>query len=154
MVTSEDHTIANLNEGDSFLLTRVITHEDVDTFARLSGDRSPLHTDDAFAQERGFERRVVHGMLLASFFSELLGMHLPVRESLLLSTSLKFRAPAFPGDTVRVVATVDRVSDGAEAVSFGIVITNEATGATLLTGKAMLGFMKRIPESSQKKDRE
>ena len=63
--------------GDTAKLTRTVGHDDVELFATLSGDRNPLHMDDEFARGTSFERRVVHGMLVASYVSTLVGMHLP-----------------------------------------------------------------------------
>ena len=49
-------------------------------FAKLSGDYTPLHADDAkYAKTTSFKRKICHGLLLVSFFSQLIGMHLPAR---------------------------------------------------------------------------
>ena len=63
----------------------VITGDDVDAFAALSGDASPLHVDSTFAHERGFADRVVHGAHLVALASRLVGMYLPGRNALLLA---------------------------------------------------------------------
>ena len=42
---------------------RTITEADVVTFAGLSGDYNPLHTDAEFAKETIFGERIAHGML-------------------------------------------------------------------------------------------
>ena len=64
------------DRGDRFAALRVgyrdsvkktITREDVDAFARLSGDYNALHLDDEFAARTEFEQRVVHGFLHAAW---------------------------------------------------------------------------------------
>ncbi len=39
-----------------------ITEEMQKAFFEMSRDNNPLHLDEAFAQNRGFSRRVVHGV--------------------------------------------------------------------------------------------
>lgn len=38
-------------------------------FRDISGDYNPLHNDESFAVARGFNSRVVYGMLTASLYS-------------------------------------------------------------------------------------
>jgi acyl dehydratase len=41
---------------------RVVTREDVALYADVSGDRNPLHLDDAVARRAGFPAIIAHGM--------------------------------------------------------------------------------------------
>ena len=45
---------------------RTVTEADVMTFAGLSGDFNPLHTNAEFAQSTPFGERIAHGMLVAA----------------------------------------------------------------------------------------
>ena len=47
--------------GDTAQRSMLVTDEQIDLFARLSGDRNPLHFDEDFARKTKFGRRVVHG---------------------------------------------------------------------------------------------
>jgi acyl dehydratase len=85
---------------------RTITETDVVTFAGLSGDYNPLHTDAEFAKGTLFGRRVAHGLLVLSIASGLAdrlgfieGTALAFRE-----LTWKFSQPVFMGDTLRVKA--------------------------------------------------
>jgi acyl dehydratase len=42
---------------------RVVSMEDIEAFAHLTGDENPLHLDEAFAKRQLFEGRVAHGLL-------------------------------------------------------------------------------------------
>jgi len=62
-----------LNIGDNASITRSFTEQDVIDYAELSGDKNPAHLDAAYAAETQFKHRIVHGMLVGSLFSALLG---------------------------------------------------------------------------------
>lgn len=51
------------------------------SFAKLSGDYNPLHVDESYSKKSRFGKNIVHGMLAASFFSTLVGMYCPGRNS-------------------------------------------------------------------------
>ena len=65
---------SSLKVGDALRsVRRRFTEEDVAAYAAVSGDRNPVHLDDAFARGAGFARgRVVHGVLAASLFPALI----------------------------------------------------------------------------------
>ncbi|MBR73920.1 MAG: enoyl-CoA hydratase [Dehalococcoidaceae bacterium] len=83
-----------------------ITESLVNDFAKLSGDYNPLHMDDEYSKSTKFHRRVVHGMLLASFLSRMVGMYLPGKNALYLSQSLEFHNPCFLNDEIIISSVV------------------------------------------------
>lgn len=53
--------------GDRYISqSRTVTEADVVTFAGLSGDFNPLHTDAEFGRKTPFGERIAHGMLIAA----------------------------------------------------------------------------------------
>ena len=66
-----------------------------ETFTNLTGDLNPIHTDDSFASSFGYKSRVVHGMLISSFLSTLVGMYLPGRFAILHQIKISFNNPVF-----------------------------------------------------------
>src|SRR5690349_16163264 len=85
--------------GDRARMSRTIRAEDVANFCALTGDSNPLHMDSDFASQTAFQRRVVHGMLTASFVSTLVGTSLPGPGALWTQQSFRWIAPVFIGDT-------------------------------------------------------
>lgn len=79
---------------------------DLDAFAKLSGDSNPLHLDQAYARERGFEGTVVYGALIVAAVSRLLGMELPGPGCLWQSLSLQFTGPLYAGQKARVIGQI------------------------------------------------
>lgn len=73
----------------------------IEAFGAASGDRNPLHFDDAYAASTRFGGRIAHGMLTASFLSAMLGNDLPGPGTIYLGQTLRFLAPVRPGDLVR-----------------------------------------------------
>ena len=80
--------------------TRTFTADDVDGFARISGDRNPLHFDPGFAARTRFGRLVVQGGLTAGLFNAVVAMDLPGPGSVFLHQEWDYPAPVFVGDTV------------------------------------------------------
>tara|TARA_Y100000741_G_scaffold285503_1_gene225305 strand:- start:930 stop:1361 length:432 start_codon:yes stop_codon:yes gene_type:complete len=106
-----------------FLVT--ITESMVDDFAELSGDFSPIHMDEKYAESTTFKKRVVHGMLLGSFLSRVDGMYLPGKHALYFSQSMEFRNPCFIGDTVKVSSEVIDKSESTKILKIESKITNQ-----------------------------
>jgi acyl dehydratase len=110
-----------------------ITESIVDNFAKLTGDFSPIHMDEDYASTTTFQKRVVHGMLLASFLSKIDGMYLPGKHALYFSQSLDFRHPCFLGDTITISSVVIDKSSSTKILKIESKITNQ-DGKILLSG--------------------
>jgi acyl dehydratase len=83
---------------------RTITEADVVSFAGLSGDFNPLHTDRVFAESTPYGQRIAHGMLIASVstgLSQTLGIFEGTTMGLLEQT-FGYKAPTFFGDTIHL----------------------------------------------------
>jgi 3-hydroxybutyryl-CoA dehydratase len=78
-----------------------ITPEMIAGFAEITGDHNPLHTDPAYAEPR-FGGIIAHGVLLTGFFSALIATQLPGPGAVARSLNVRFKAPARPGDDVRI----------------------------------------------------
>ena len=87
-----------LGPGDRASIDHTFTAADVEAFARLSGDDNPIHLDRDAARSAGFDREVVHGVLVTSLISRLLGTRLPGPGTILLGQQLRYLRPVHPGD--------------------------------------------------------
>jgi acyl dehydratase len=86
--------------------TRTISAEDVELYARITGDRNPLHFDEAFAAATRAGRLIVHGGLTTGLFNALVAMELPGPGSVFLHQEWDYPAPVRIGDTVTAEAEV------------------------------------------------
>lgn len=82
---------------------RTITEADIVNFAGVSGDFNAIHIDHEFAKATLFRRPVAHGLLVLSVGSGM-GLYCPPMRTLALLglRDWQFKAPVFPGDTIRV----------------------------------------------------
>lgn len=98
-----------LEVGDTVLTkNREITLDDVNSFARLSGDTFYAHMNDDDARRYGiFERRVAHGYFVVSAAA---GLFVDPEPGPVLANygleRLRFTKPVYPGDSIRVRLTV------------------------------------------------
>jgi len=88
--------------------SRTITEADIGTFAGLTGDYNPVHTDEVFAAATGFGGRIAHGPMgigiafgLASRLDLIDGTVVA-----LLGVTWDFKAPMRPGSTIRALIEV------------------------------------------------
>lgn len=98
----------------------------MDTFAALCGDTNPLHTDAAYATAQGFKDRVVHGLLTSSFYSTLVGVHLPGKYAVLHGIDIAFLKPVYAGDTLNVSGKVTYINEAYKQIEIKARIVNQA----------------------------
>lgn len=121
--------------GQSAEISKTIQDADIETFGALTGDRNPVHFDDAWAKETRFGGRIAHGLLTTSLLSAVLGMHLPGTGAIYRSQSLRFRAPVFPGDTITARVEVLELRPERRQVRLATTITNQR-GEVVIDGSA------------------
>jgi 3-hydroxybutyryl-CoA dehydratase len=95
--------------GDRAERLVVVSDEQLEQFALATGDRNPIHFDDAYAAATRFGGRIAHGMLVGGLISALLADELPGPGTIYLGQELRFRAPVRPGDRVRCEVEVTEV---------------------------------------------
>ena len=96
----EGKSIHELKIGDSAEISRTITEEDIQGFAKVTGDFNPLHLNQDYAEKTIFKGRVAHGILSLGLISNVFGNILPGPGSIYLSQEVKFLSPVRIGDTI------------------------------------------------------
>lgn len=123
-------------------MERLITEEDIQSFARLSGDYSPIHMDEEYAKNTRFKGRIAHGMLTAGFISAVLGTQLPGDGTIYLSQTLKFMAPVRIGETVVVEVEVVEMDTAKNRARLKTTGRTEQAG-TVVEGEALVMYPRR-----------
>lgn len=132
---------------------RTITEADIASFAGITGDYNPVHTDETFARATGFGSRIAHGPMgigiafgLASRLDLIDGTVVA-----LLGVTWDFKAPMRPGDTVRarieVVETRDVKQPDHGLLGLTFILVDE-TGKTLQDGSARLLMRRKQHEKA------
>ena len=110
--------LEDLTVGQTAEFERDVTTDSVHWFSEVSGDRNPLHLDEAYAAETFFKGRIAHGMLSASFISTIFGTIMPGQGSIYLEQNLRFTAPVRHGDRVRATVEVTDIIAAKKRVAF------------------------------------
>lgn len=111
----------------------------VDQFVALSGDSSPIHVSVEAARARGFDGRVVHGMLLGALLSEVIGTELPGADGVLQNVELAFRHPCSIGDEITICVSVADFHESVNTLVLKVSIRRK-DGATLVSGTVRSGL--------------
>ena len=80
--------------------SHVVAPEFIHRFTEISGDRNPLHYDEAAARATRFGGIVVQGGVTTAILNAVVAEDLPGPGSVFLQVSWSFKAPVRPGDTI------------------------------------------------------
>ena len=90
---------------------RTITESDVASFAALTGDTHPQHTDAVWAATSPFGRRIAHGLLVVSYAVGLLELDPERVIALRRVRDATFKRPVALGDTIHADCRVESLTD-------------------------------------------
>jgi phosphotransacetylase/acyl dehydratase len=101
----ENRTFEEISIGDTAVLERTLTEQDITLFAVMSGDINPAHVDPEYAMSSRFREVIGHGMWSGALISTVLGTDFPGPGTIYLGQSLRFRRPVKVGDTITIKVT-------------------------------------------------
>ena len=82
--------------------------------------------------------RVVYGLLTSSFYSTLVGVHLPGKHCILQGIDIQFSKPVYIGDTLKISGKVSYINEAYKQIEIRAFITNQnnekVSKATIKTG--------------------
>jgi acyl dehydratase len=136
MDTMHANTVARpLAVGQAASRTITLTADHVRTYSDLTGDRNPLHVDEAFTAATRFGRLIVQGGLTTGLLHALVAMDLPGPGSVFLEQRWKFPAPVFIGDTITARVEVMEVHPRKPVSRLAVRVTRQ-DGEVVLEGEA------------------
>ncbi|MEE4112733.1 MAG: MaoC family dehydratase [Desulfobacteraceae bacterium] len=113
-------TVAGLNAGDTFTLTRTFTEKDVDAFTQVTRDHNPIHASNRFVELKGFRDRICHGLLIGGMITEMGGQ----MGWLASGMNFRFIKPVYFNDTITCRCTLTAVDEKNRAAAEA-VFTNQ-----------------------------
>ncbi len=135
-----DYSMKNLYIGLTESFSKTITIDMMSDFLKLSGDENPLHIDESFAKSKGFQDRVVYGMLTASFISTLGGCYLPGKYCIIQGVETKFLRPVYIGDEITVTGEVVDIREELNYIEIKVTMKNQK-GEKVLRGTLKAGVL-------------
>jgi 3-hydroxybutyryl-CoA dehydratase len=101
--------IKDIKIGMEVSYSQTITDADIRAYAEVSGDKNPVHTDEEYAKNSRYKKRIAHGLMSASYFSALFGTKIPGEGCVYVAQSLRFKRAVYLGDTVTATVIVSSV---------------------------------------------
>ena len=136
-----------MRKGDPIpTIEKVVTQDQIEKYARASGDFNPIHIDHEFAASTQFGGTIAHGMMVAATISEMMaaafGRNWPESGSM----KIRFRSPVKPGQRITTQGSVRRIdaAHGISRISCTVSVVKD-DGETAIAGQAEV----RLSEGSK-----
>ena len=153
---ANDQSVDGWCVGDSRTIEHQFTTNDINSFAKLTGDYNPLHVDHNYAATTATGGQVVHGMLVASFISTLIGMEIPGPGALWNDFQVSWRKIVRIDDTLRFTATVSSINSSLDLIVLeirGVGVENDelyidgSAKVMVMSKKKVIGFPISLDDS-------
>ena len=129
-----------MNKGDIFKNKFKISKNIYDGFIKLFDDKNPLHTDEVFAQSKGFKSRVMHGNILGGFLSYFIGECLSTKNVIIHSQEIKYFKPVYLNELVSLNAEIIGIYKSVNVIEFKFYFENEQSNK-IAKGKIQIGII-------------
>lgn len=127
-----------LKIGDTFKHKFSYTQEDVNLYAKVSGDTNPLHIDEQAGKESMFGRCIIHGFLGASVFTKIFGALWYNDGHVYLDQSMKWLRPMFVDTEYEAEIVVKEIFPEKNRIKYECNVYDVTTGEKTITGEATL----------------
>jgi len=127
--------------GQSEEYIKKFTQEDVELYAKITGDYNYMHMDEEKAKKSFFKNRIVHGQLVGGLISALIGTKLPGDGNIYLEQSFIFLKPVRIGDIIKAKAVICEINEKKKILVLDTFCLNEQE-ELVLKGKAKVLVLK------------
>jgi acyl dehydratase len=123
--------------GDIGRRTRLVRQRDIELFTELTGDRNPLHYDEAAAARSRFGGLIVQGGVTSGLLNAVVAEDVPGPGSVFLHVDWGFRAPVRPGDEITAEVEVIEVREDKPLTTLRTTVVDQ-NGTIVLDGTALV----------------
>jgi acyl dehydratase len=116
--------------------SRSVHTTDIERFTEISGDKNPLHYDEAIAKASRFGEIVVQGGVTSAILNAVVAEDLPGPGTVFLQVNWSFKAPVRPGDTITGRAEVLEVRSDKPITKLKTSVVRQ-DGTVVLDGDAV-----------------
>lgn len=122
--------------GASASISRQLGQREVELFSEMTGDRNPLHVDEAAARASRFGGLITQGGVTSGLLNAVVAEELPGPGTVFLSVSWQFRRPTYLGETMTAIVTVKEVREDKPICTLDTRVLNER-GEVCIEGEAV-----------------
>ena len=133
--------------GQTASRSRTITARDIEMFTEMTGDRNPLHYDEALARQTRMGGIVVQGGVTSGILNAVCAEDLPGPGTVFLEVRWSFKAPVRPGDVITGEVRVVKVREDKPITELATRVLRQ-DGTVVLDGTAVCYTMP-LPASSR-----
>jgi len=134
--------------GEQSRFSKTITDSDMFAFAGISADFDPVHVDDEYGKTTPFGGKIVYGLLTLALLSgpesemsrRIVGRGCPLKPVTLGYERVRCLLPAFVGDTLTAIYTVESVDEDKKRSIGDCRIVNQ-NGKDVLVGKHIMKWV-------------
>jgi acyl dehydratase len=123
-------TVGNVAER-----SRSVGMREIELFTEITGDRNPLHYDEAAARASLFGGLIVQGGVTSGILNAIVAEDLPGPGTVFLGTELKFVKAVYVGDTITGRVEVTSVRADKPICTIAVSVRNQK-GELCLSGTA------------------
>jgi acyl dehydratase len=123
--------------GQTARRTRLVTARDIELFTEITGDKNPLHYDEAAATASRFGGVIVQSGVTSGLLNAVVAEDLPWPGTVFLEVNWRFLAPVRPGDEIIAEVEVLEAREDKPITKLRTTITN-GNGVTVLDGHAVV----------------
>jgi acyl dehydratase len=127
--------------------SRKVEASDIHRFTEISGDRNPLHYDEAVAKASRLGEIVVQGGVTTAILNAVAAEDLPGPGTVFMNVNWNFKAPVRPGDTITGRAEVIEVRSDKPITRLKTTVTRD-DGTVVIEGEALCYTMP-VPRRKQ-----
>jgi acyl dehydratase len=127
-----------LQIGDTFTIEFSYNQDQVNDFCRISGDFNPLHWDESFSANTIFKKPIIHGALVASMFSKVMGMDFPGKGSIYLSQFSEFKRPLYVDVVYKAIFEISSINSVKHSAEIKTQVFELERGKLMVDGVAQV----------------
>jgi acyl dehydratase len=110
------------------------------SFQTCSGDMNPLHTNEAFAQNKGFKERVMYGNILNAFVSYFVGECLPTKDVIIQTQDITYKHPVYMNDELHFESEIEGIYESVNTIEFKFKFINQHS-SVVAKGHIQIGLI-------------
>ena len=113
-------------QGASAERSRTTKMDDIHAFTEMTGDRNPVHYDEALAKKTAFGKLIVQGGVTTGILNAVVAEDLPGPGTVFLNTNLNFKKAVGVGETITGHVEVETVRPDKPICQLKVSVTDSA----------------------------